>query len=178
MRSAYFLRILALTTLVVSLPAAAGAQGVADPDAPDSHFTAAIGLFQFELDGDGLAPMLAVRGARPIGGVLMLEGSLVAARPGQDSGTSTILVPEAQVQLGIPFPGVLPYMGLGAGASFDLRDSDAGGAQTDLSLSGSLGVRGWIGERLAIVGEFRGRGLGVDFERTSAEYTIGASWRP
>jgi hypothetical protein len=159
--------------LLLAVPTSAEAQ----EEEPIASWTAAVGLFQFELDGNGLAPMVAVRGSTPISSVLLLEASLAGARPDQDSGTSTVLIPEAQLQLNLPFTSINPYMGLGAGAFVDLKDSDAGGTELDFSISGALGVRAWFGERFGLAVEFRGRGIGADFEHTSAEYTIGGSIR-
>lgn len=150
---------------------------LAAQEEPDPHAAAVLGLFQFELEGSGFAPMVAVRAGMPIGSVLLVEGNLVAARPEQDTGTSTVLIPEAQLQLDLPFTRILPYMGLGTGAVLDLRGSDGGGTKADFTISGSIGLRTWFGESVGLVVEFRARGMGVDFEGTSAEYTAGAAWK-
>jgi len=148
----------------------------AQETAPPPHLSAVLGIFQFDLSGTGIAPMFAIRGTTPLASVLVLEAGVLAARPGQQfGGTSTMLVPEAQVQLALPFPGVIPYMGLGAGAAFDFRGEDLG-RQNFVSLSGALGMRLPLGERVGIQAEFRGRGLGFDFKGSSAEYTVGMTW--
>jgi hypothetical protein len=166
--------LLALTAaLALGLPGAARAQEMM----PIAHFTVAAGLFQWELEGSGLAPLLAVRAGTPVSTVLLLEGSVIGARPGQDSGTSTVLIPEGQFQLAIPFTGVNPYMGLGGGAVVDFGGGEDGGTGIDMTISASLGLRAWFGDRFGIVAEFRGRGIGTDFDRTSAEYTFGGSLR-
>src|SRR5690606_11790238 len=80
-----------------------GAVVSAQESAPPAHLVIQAGIFDFELDGDGYAPMLAARAVVPVATVLMLEGSVLAARPGQDFATTTLLIPEAQVQLVLPF---------------------------------------------------------------------------
>lgn len=161
--------------LVLAFIAPGAAIGQEEP--PPRQITAASGLLQFDFARDGVTPMLAVRAGTPVSTVLLLEGSLVAARPGQRFGTSTFLVPEAQVHLSLPFTGFTPYFGLGFGGILDLRDDADGGTRTTMTISGSLGLRAWLWERTGLVGEYRARGIGTDFEDTSAEYTIGLSYR-
>ncbi|MEX2582403.1 MAG: outer membrane beta-barrel protein [Gemmatimonadota bacterium] len=145
---------------------------VAAQEPPPAHVSVAAGLFQYEVgEADGLAPMLALRVGSPISSVLLVEGSLVAARP-DDSALATALIPEVQVQLSLPFTGVNPYMGLGAGvAALDRGE----GWSTDLTISGALGVKMWLNDQWGVMAEFRGRGMGTDFGNTSAEYTVGVS---
>ena len=89
-------KLLLAFTATLALSGAARAQEAM----PIAHWTAAAGLFQFELQDSGLAPMLALRAGTPVSTVLLLEGSLVAARANQDLGTSeftsTVLISEAQ----------------------------------------------------------------------------------
>lgn len=166
---------LALASLVAALVAAAPL--AAQETAPPTHVSINSGLFQFDLSGTGFAPMVAVRAATPIASVILLEGAFTAARPGQQFATTTFLVPEAQVQLVLPFSVISPYLGLGGGAAFDLRDSDAGGVQTDLTISGSLGIKAWLKQALGIQGEIRSRGVSLDFTGSTTEYTLGLIWQ-
>ncbi|MQA89636.1 MAG: hypothetical protein GEU90_05310 [Gemmatimonas sp.] len=159
--------------LLLTAPYAATAQ---EPE-PVAGWMAALGLMQFELDGTGLAPMVALRGGTPLSSVLLLEGSMAAARPEQTTGTSSVLIPEAQLQLSLPFTSVSPYMGLGAGAIVDFKNTDSGGTQLDLTISGAVGLRVWIGDRFGLGFEFRGRGIGADFERNTGEYIVGGNLR-
>ena len=147
-------------------------------EAPPFHLSVNTGLFQYDLSGTGFSPMLAVRAATPISSVLMFEAAVLAARPDQQFGqTTTFLVPEGQVQLVLPFSVVTPYMGLGAGAAIDFRDSEFGGTQTDVTISGSVGLKTWLSDQMGVQGEMRVRGVDVDFAGTSAEYTLGLIWR-
>ena len=143
---------------------------------PPRSATATLGLFQYDLPSTGLTPMLALRAATPINTALMLEGSLVGARPEHNGRASILLIPEVQLQIAVPFTGVVPHMGLGIGSAFDFRPAEAGGTQVDLTVSGALGVRTRIGDRFGLIAEFRGRGIGMDFEGTSSEYTVGLNW--
>jgi hypothetical protein len=170
MRSTHFL-LAALLVLSSLGPAAA-------QDALPRHITTSIGLFQYELSRNGLAPMVAIRATAPASSVLVLEGGVIASRPQQQvGGSTTFLAPEAQAQLVLPFDRILPYMGLGAGAVIDFRSEQLGGTYADFSVSGSLGVRAWVLNRGGIQMEFRGRGIGADFAETSSEYTAGMIWR-
>lgn len=145
---------------------------IAAQEPPPAHLSAALGLFHYEMgEDDGLAPMIALRAGTPVSSVLLLEGSVLAARP-DDPAMSTAIIPEAQVQLSLPFTAVNPYMGMGLGVS--VLDTSAG-TNADLTISGALGVKVWLSDRWGMMAEFRGRGLGIDFENTSAEYTVGVS---
>jgi hypothetical protein len=80
---------------------------------------------------------------------------MVASRPEhQLGGNATFLAPEAQFQLVLPFDRVAPYMGMGAGAVVNFGGTELGDTQTDLSVSGSLGIRGWIRQRAGVQLEF------------------------
>lgn len=164
--------------LVIFVAAAATAPVSAQDSVPPTHASVNVGLFQFDLADSGFAPMLAVRGATPINNVLLFEAALLAARPDQGfSSASTFIVPEAQVQIVLPFTAFSPYMGLGGGAALDFRPSDGGGTQANLTISGSLGIKAWLNERLGAQGEFRARGVSSEFSGTSTEYTLGLIWR-
>ena len=159
--------------LIVASPERCAAQ-----DPVPRHVTTSVGLFQYELSRNGLAPMMAVRATIPTSSVIVLEGGLVASRPRQEFGGNTIfLAPEAQAQLILPFSRFLPYMGLGAGAVLDFRSEQLGGTYADLTVSASLGLRAWVLNRGGFQVEFRGRGIGLDFEQTASEYTAGLIWR-
>lgn len=167
--------------LVVALflTAASADRARAQDVMPPTHVSFNTGLFQFELAGSGYAPMLAFRAATPISAVLLFEGALLAARPGQQFGeTTTFIVPEGQVQLALPFTSVIPYMGLGLGAAIDFRGGNGGGTQADMTISGSLGIKSWFSDTVGAQAEFRARGIDPEFSGSSSEYTIGLIWMP
>lgn len=153
-----------------------GATALAQESAPPAHVLIQTGLFDFELDGDGYAPMLAARAVVPVATVLMLEGSVLAARPGQDFATTTLLIPEAQVQLVLPFVRLVPYIGLGAGAAIDFRDSDAGGRRSFATFSGAVGAKYWLRETFGAQLEYRARGIGSD-GASSNEFGLALLWQ-
>lgn len=170
-----FARKLAILTALAAIGAAAPLS--AQETAPPAHISFNTGLFQFDLSGTGYSPMVAVRAATPIAHVLQVEGALLAARPGQQFATTTYLVPEAQIQLVLPFSVISPYMGLGAGAAIDFRDDEFGGTQADLTISGSLGIKGWVSDSLGAQAELRARGVELDFVGSTSEWTLGLLWR-
>ncbi len=167
------IRLAFAATLTVLAAVSAAAQ-----DALPRHVTTSVGLFQYQLTRSGYAPMVAVRGSIPTSSVLLFEGGLVASRPQQQVGGGTVfLAPEGQLQLVLPFERILPYMGLGAGAVFDFRSSEMGGMDANFTVSASIGVRAWLLRRGGFQVEYRGRGIGYDFDGTSSEYTAGMIWR-
>jgi hypothetical protein len=169
-------RLALLVMLVVVALGTPGRLGAQDPQ--PRHLTVNTGVFDYELLDSGLAPMLAVRGAMPVSSVLMVEVGVVGSRPKQMPGqNSTFLAPEAQAQLTLPFNTVIPYMGLGFGAVLDFRSAEMGGTQADMTISGSLGMRAWFTNQVGAQAEFRGRGIGVDFQESSAEYSVGLAMR-
>jgi hypothetical protein len=138
------------------------------------HLSLNTGILRFEGVTSALAPMVAFRGTSPISSCLGLEVALLAARPEDRSGSgTTVLVTETQLQLFLPVERITPYLGLGTGAFIDMQGQGLGDRGTFLSLSGALGVKGWLNDRFGAQAEFRGRGVGMEMERSSAEYSIG-----
>jgi hypothetical protein len=136
------------------------------------------GVFQFDLSGTGDARMIALRVERVSPRWLVLEGGVVVARPGQQFGdTTTLVIPEAQTQFQLVLGRVAPYLGVGMGMAFDLRDEVDGGTQRRLTLSGATGLRAWFTERFGARAELRIRGFGSNFGGSSAEWTGGLALR-
>lgn len=164
--------IAALLALSVALPARAAAQEV-EPPGPTLSVLA--GVFQFDLSGTGMAPMLAVRAATPVRSTVLLEGGITAARlDEQFVERTTWLFPEVQAQLQASWGGIAPYVGLGGGLGVALRDGDS---DVEPTLSGSVGVRAALGGRVGLHGEARLRGIGSGFEGSAAELTAGVMLR-
>ena len=141
--------------------------------------SASVGIMQYDLSGVGDSWMAAVRFDQPLATrYWLLEGGLVLARPGQQFGdTTTFAVAEAQLQLQWPTIRLSPYLGAGGGIALDLRDDADGGVQSDLTLSVSGGGRFQLRERLGMRAELRVRGIGTGFTGSTAEWTLGLSWR-
>jgi hypothetical protein len=171
------MRNVALLLVLLVTVSTVGAPSVSAQDAPPRHLSASLGVFSYQLSESGLAPMLAIRGSMPISSVLVLEAGVVGTRSDQVGRSAMFLAPEAQVQIALPFESFVPYMGLGLGAVVDFIGTDAGSSQLSMTVSGSLGIRSWLNERIGIQTEFRGRGIGFDFARSSSEYSLGLAWR-
>lgn len=174
--------LLAAALIVVGLPATAHGQD-AVTDAPPRRPAVSLsgGAFAYDLSGTGTVPMLALRAELPLARFALVEGGLMAARPDQQFGArTTFLAPEAQLQVQLPLAGgrVAPFLGVGAGAAFDLRERRFGGTRADPTVSGAGGVRAWLTEQVGVRAELRVRGIGRGFAGSAAEWTLGASWRP
>ena len=163
----------ALVTLAVLCAVGARVPLRAQEVVQPSHISLNAGLVQLDMAGSGWGPMLAGRAAFPLANVFLIEGSILASRPGQDIRTTTMLMPEAQIQLALPFTRVVPYMGLGAGAAIDFRGDSEGGTRGRVTISGSVGGKWWLREGLGAQVEWRARGVGADFEGSANEYSLG-----
>jgi hypothetical protein len=136
------------------------------------------GVSQFDLAGTGTAPMGAVRADFPLGRLFMLEGGVGFARPEQQFGARTsFVVPEIQLQVQLPMGPVMPYLGAGGGIAMDFRPDQAGGLESDITLSAAAGLRWWVTPRLGTRAELRLRGVGNRFTGSAAEWTAGLTWR-
>ena len=171
------MRVLAILLVSLGFASHAAPGEVSAQQGQRRHLTASLGLFSYQLPHSGLTPMLAVRGSLPISSVLNLETGIVGSRPKYPLGTNTTFIaPEAQVQLVLPFESFVPYMGLGTGAVVHFGNGEDGASQLDMTISGSLGARAWLTSTVGIQAEFRGRGIGFDFDGSSAEYSVGLAW--
>src|SRR3954468_8011328 len=72
------------------------------------------GVSHWDLSGTGTSPMAALRVDVPLLFVLA-EGSYGVFRPKEDRGTSTYIIPEAQLQWQLLPLLVKPYVGIGGG---------------------------------------------------------------
>jgi hypothetical protein len=162
------LRAAALVAACLAAPAQADAQLV-----PVPHFSIMGGVSQFDLSGTGTAPFGAIRVDVPLL-VVIAEGSLGVFRPKEQSGTSTYIIPEAQLQWQIlPFL-VKPYVGIGGGL---FKAVSGPSSASEITASASAGVRvsvPLIGA--GVRGEVRVRGIGSSFGGSAAEWTLGVSF--
>ena len=162
--------------LITLLLAAAPLGAQTPPFAPTISLSG--GMMQFDLSGTGDTPMAALRIEAPYSRLFLLEGGIVGARPRQQFGdTTTFVVLEGQGQLQFPIFIFRPYLGAGAGVAIDFRDEDDGGDRDWLTMTVAGGVRAPIRDRLGIRAELRVRELGREFTGSTAEWTLGASWR-
>ncbi|MFN2563948.1 MAG: hypothetical protein ABR499_02900 [Gemmatimonadaceae bacterium] len=122
--------------------------------------------------------MAAIRADLPLGRIVLVEAGVGIARPEQQFGErTTLVIPEAQVQLQFPLGSVAPYVGAGGGLSMDFRPDDTGGTQTEVTTSAAGGLRWWITPRAGARAELRVRGIAENFSGSAAEWTAGLMWR-
>jgi hypothetical protein len=143
------------------------------------------GRLDFDLNGTGNAYSVAVRTKRHLTSHLALElgGSyarycgdqfLGECEPIQLRGTTTLFMPEAQLQYRWNLGRVSPYVGGGMGvARLSLLDTPRW--RPTFSTAGGAAV--YLTDRLGINGELRVRGHGRNFSGTTSEITAGLVWR-
>ena len=147
----------------------------AQTPAARSEVTAAAGLVNFDLSGTGTVLGLSGRGTLALTDALAVEGHLLWARPDQQFGTSQITVAEAQVQYFWRLGRLRPYIGGGAGALVNRSDVFT---ESDFTVSGAGGARIDVTDRVALLGEFRLRGVewaNRSFTGTTAEVMAGVT---
>lgn len=166
--------VLCLTCIlaVATLPAGVVSQ---INNAPSISFAA--GASQYDLSGTGTVSTLSVRADLPLSRIARVEAGIGYTRPEQQfGGRSTLLIPEAQLQLQWPLGRVAPYLGVGGGIASESARREIGGRQTSMTLSGAAGVRLAVTPLLGLRTEMRVRGIGSGFEGAAAEYTLGLAW--
>ena len=132
------------------------------------------GAWEYDLSGTGTSGFGGLRLELPIRRFLLIEPGLTYAHYSSqfDLGVSYLL-PEIQAQIQIPGTWIRPFLGGGIGLSY----AWAGGASaTDLSLSGSAGVRVRLAEMWSARAELRARSIDP-FHNTIAEWTLGIARR-
>src|SRR6266540_1955684 len=132
------------------------------------------GAWEYDLSGTGTSGFGGLRLELPIRRMLLIEPGLTYAHYSSqfDLGVSYLL-PEIQAQIQVPGTWARPFLGGGVGLSY----AWAGGASaTDLSLSGSLGVRVRMAEMWSARAELRARSIDP-FHGTVAEWTLGIARR-
>jgi hypothetical protein len=135
------------------------------------------GVSEFDLSGTGDSFTASGRVDFPLKSFLGLEAGVGALFPAQQFGDTTIvLLPEAQVQVQLD-RRVAPYLGVGLGASFDLREEVDGGTVADPTVNGALGIRYLLVDALGLRAEARVRYHGTGFTGTTVDLTGGISWR-
>jgi hypothetical protein len=99
---------------------------------------------------------------------------LLFARPNlQGGGRANLFAPEVHLQYHWRFGKVAPYAGGGIGFGHQSRD---GSSVTNLALSTAGCVCAYFNDRVAVIGEFRLRGIERDFAGTTAEWMGGFSF--
>ena len=133
------------------------------------------GVSNFDLSGTGNVPVFSARVTQDLGSNVVVEGGVVFAKPDQQFGPSTLIIPEAQLQYHFPIGRFTPYLGAGIGAARESAD----GFETDWTptISFAGGTRIAVNDRVGVFGELRIRGFGWDFVGTMADITGGVAIR-
>jgi hypothetical protein len=188
--------------LSIAAPITANAQAASQTKHPAVSLSA--GAFQYNLPGSpgafriflagvGTTPLVAGRVELPLSRFVLAEGGLAVARPEQQYTSSTVsldpdpqfvarttfLISELQLQVQAPLAAgrLAPYLGLGAGIANDRQPSKYGGSKSNSTVSGSMGLRYWLSDRLGLRAELRTRGVGSSSGGTTHEWTLGTAWR-
>lgn len=145
------------------------------------------GRMDFDLNGTGHTHGVAVRAKRHFSPHLALEVGGVFARycgyrsvsggeclPSQQEGTTSLFMPEAQLQYRWNMGRVSPYVGGGMGLS---RRGGLNTSRWDPTFSAAVGSAVYLTDRLGITGEFRLRGHETRFTGTTNEISAGLVWR-
>jgi hypothetical protein len=155
------------------------------PDSARYAGSLSIGSFRYKLRGEGESGMIALRVESQLSRFVVAEGGILYAWPHNQAGDAThFWAPEIQVQVQRPFRGVAPYVGIGGGVAYDSGHYGSGSPamqsapHTDPTFSAAVGVRAWFTDDFGARTELRMRGVGGDFVRSTAEWTIGVALRP
>ena len=144
----------------------------------EPHGTAVLvgaGPINFDLSGTGTTFGTTLRVGQPIGANFSLEGSVLVARPQQQFGSSTLLIPEAHLQYHWTAGRFRPFAGAGVGAARVSSDVIRTDWDPTVSFAGGTQVR--VNERFGVFGEFRLRGVEWDFVGTTTDVMAGLVWQ-
>lgn len=167
------------TVLLVSITAASPAQA---QNRSWGELAVSAAAIDYDLSGTGRTTGLAVRLTRDLTDHLVVEGRGLFARPTQQSGPSTLFVPEGQLQYQWRLGRFAPFAGGGVGAAMvhsNFRSDYSTDWDLTMSVAGGTGVR--LTEQLGLIGELRVRGIEWDFPgnfpASTAEWSLGLAWR-
>ena len=149
------------------LPSAADAQH------SRTHVSVMAGVTEYDLSGVHTSGIYALRLAAPWHPNLLVEGSLSYVRTEQDFGESDLFLPEVQAQLQGTWARFSPYVGIGAGAAFDLPKDEDLETDTDFAPVFSVGARVAVAQGVGVRIDGRLHGIEADFTGTVSELTGG-----
>ncbi len=164
-----------LSSLLAGIVLILGCAGTtaAQEMAAQHSVTVMAGPTNFDLSGTGTTLGLAVRGTRALTPHLAVETGLLFARPDLQGGRATLVLPEAHLQYHWRFGNVAPYAGGGLGFAHQSREGSV--SATNLALAAAGGARAYLNDRVAVLGEFRLRGITRNFSGSIAEFMGGMS---
>ena len=125
------------------------------------------GIMNYDLSGVDTKPAFTARVSHELGANFVLEGGVTFAKPEQQFGPSTLIVPEVQLQYHFPAGRFTPYLGAGLG----IARQSAEEIETDWSpaISFAGGTRVAINDRVGLFGELRVRGIEWDFAGSTTD---------
>ena len=169
------MRMVCVRALLGAVLLLGGAQSAAAQTGPaQNSVTGALGAVNFDVDGTATTLGVAGRISAALMPRLAVEGNVSWARNDQ-SGTSDLWVAEAQLHYYWRAGSrVRPYAGGGAGL---FLNHDEFSTDKALTLSAAGGLRVDVTDRIAATGEFRIRGVEVDFAGSLAEFWGGLTIR-
>ena len=138
----------------------------------------------YDLSGTGTALGIAAGATRHLTPTLAIEIRGLVARPSQQSGPSTLVAPDVQLQYRWNIARLSPYVGGGVGLA---AVKSPFRTDWDPTMSVAVGTRVRLTERLGLVGEMRIRGIEWDvawnpadwnFPGSTGEFSAGVVWRP
>jgi hypothetical protein len=129
---------------------------------------------EYDLSGVGTAPGLAVRATHDLSEHVVFELRGLFAKPNQQFGPSTLVVPEVQLQYRWNAARLSPFVGVGGGTAMVKSSFDTTWDAT-VSFSAGTGIR--LTEQLGLLGEVRLRGVEYRFTGTIAEWAVGLAYR-
>jgi hypothetical protein len=134
------------------------------------------GAAQYDLSGTGTTGVISLRLDHMPKRWLVTEASLGYLHPPmQFGGRETLLIPEGQLQVQLPFNYVMPYLGIGGGWVFAHGD---GRSERTGTASVATGLRVVLPNApISLQAELRVRGIGKSFSGSTAEWTGGLRWR-
>jgi outer membrane protein W len=133
----------------------------------ETSILAGAGVMNYDLSGTGTKPAFTGRVSHELGANFVLEGSVLFAKPEQQFGPSTLIVPEVQLQYHWPVGRFTPYLGAGLGVARHSADD----LETDWSpaISVAGGSRVSLNDRVGLFGELRLRGIEWDFAGSTTD---------
>jgi hypothetical protein len=133
------------------------------------------GPVNFDLSGVGTTLGSAVRAEGILSDRFSIELGSLFARPAEDTGTSTLIAPDALLRITWRAGRFSPFVG-GGGGFVMRRNSFRTDWQPSVVGAGGLGFR--LTDEMTAQGEMRLRGIGTNFSGTTAEWLFGLVWTP
>ena len=128
------------------------------------------GVMNFDLSGTGTTSAFTARVSREVFGNFVLEGGVLFAKPNQQFGSSTLIIPEVQLQYHFQAGRFTPYLGAGLGIARVSGENVETDWKSTIAFAG--GTRFSLNDRTGLFGEFRLRGLD-DFVGTTTDVVGG-----